>query len=166
VAATAAVSETALVYVARHRNLIISIFMLAVQAVLTVAIIVSLDVMHWPAEEHRRQAFQAAGAAIGLTLALGMASVLKSNLLSRLLGAPVQGWRWSLVWAAAAAVVVGYGLTLLPRTFEWAELVIGIPLILGTFGLVIWRRGFTREDRALFRRHGHEEPTLPTPPEA
>jgi len=166
VAATAAVSEGALVYVARHRNLIISMFMLAVQAALTVAIIVSLDVLHWPADENRRQAFQAAGAAIGPTLALGLASVLKSNLLARLLGAPVQGWRWSLIWAAAAAIIVGYGFTMLPRTFEWAELVLGIPLILGTFGLVIWTRGFTREDRALFRRHGPEEPTLPTPPEA
>ena len=163
VAATAAVSEAALVYVARHRNLIISMIMLVTQAILTVAIIVSLDVMQWPASENQRQAFQAAGAAIGLTLALGLASVLKSNLLSRLLGAPVQGWRWSLIWAAAAAIVVGYGFTTLPRTLEWVELALGIPLILGTFGLVVWTRGFTSEDRALFRRHGDEEPTLPAP---
>ena len=163
VAATAAVSEAALVYVARHRNLIISMIMLATQAVLTVVIIVGLDEMQWPADDNRRQAFQAAGAAIGLTLALGLASVLKSNLLSRLLGAPVQGWRWSLIWAAAAAIVVGYGFTTLPRSLEWVELALGIPLILGTFGLVVWKRGFTSEDRALFRRHGDEEPTLPAP---
>ena len=94
------------------------------------AIIVSLDVMQWPADDNQRQAFQAAGAAIGLTLALGLASVLKSNLLSRLLGAPVQGWRWSLIWAAAAAIIVGYGFTTLPRSFEWVELALGIPLIL------------------------------------
>jgi hypothetical protein len=28
---------------------------------------------------------------------------------------------------------------------------IGIPLILLSYGLVIWRRGFTHDDRALFR---------------
>src|SRR4030095_6681981 len=104
-------------------------FMLAVQAALTVVIIVGLDVMHWPADENRRQAFQAAGGAIALTRAFGMASVLKSNLLSRLLGAPVQGWRWSLIWAAAAAIIVGYGFPMLPRTFERAGRVLGIPPI-------------------------------------
>ena len=66
VAATAAVSEGALVYVARHRNLLISLLMLATQAVLTVGIIVGLDCSHWPADDGRRQAFQAAGAALGL----------------------------------------------------------------------------------------------------
>ncbi len=163
VAATAAVSEGALVYIARHRNLLISLLMIAVQAALTVAIILSLDVVQWPADPARRQAFQAAGAALALTLALGLASVLKSNLLAHLLGAPVQGWRWSLIWAAAAAILVGYGFTALPRAFEWAELVVGIPLILFTFGLVVWLRGFTSEDRALFRMRGDEEPTLPPP---
>ena len=163
VAATAAVSEGALVYVARHRNLLISLLMIVTQAILTVAIIVSLDELQWPADPDRRQAFQAAGAAIALTLALGLASILKANLLSRLLGAPVQGWRWPLVWAAAAAILVGYGFTALPRAFEWAELALGIPLILFTFGIVIWTRGFTSEDRALFRRHGNEKPTLPAP---
>ena len=162
VAATAAVSEAALVYVARHRNLLISMLMLVVQAVLTVAIILGLDALHWPPDDNQRQAFQAAGAALALTLALGLASVLKSRLLCRLLDAPVQGWRWSLIWAAAAAILVGFGFTALPQTFEWAELVIGIPLILFTFGLVVWWRGFTAEDRALFRLHGREEPTLPT----
>ena len=163
VAATAAVSEAALVYVARHRNLLISLLMIAVQAVLTVAIIVGLDVAGWPEDPNRRQAFQAAGAAVALMLALGLASILKARLLSRLLGAPVQGWRWPLVWAAAAATLVGYGFTALPRRYEWTELLFGIPLILGTFGYVIWRRGFTAEDRTLFRKQKDEEPTLPPP---
>ena len=161
VAATAAVSEAALVYVARHRNLLISLLMIGTQAVLTVSIILALDILRWPADPHERQAFQAAGAALALTLALGMSSILKARLLGRLLDAPVQGWRWSLIWAAAAAILVGYGFTALPQRFEWAELVIGIPFILFTFGYVVWRRGFTAEDRALFRRHGHEQPTLP-----
>jgi len=91
---------------------------------------------------------QAAGPAIALTIALGVASILKSRLLSRLLGAPVSGWRWALVWASAVATLVGYVATLVP---EWGELTIGIPLILLSYGAVIWRRGFTHEDRALFR---------------
>jgi O-antigen/teichoic acid export membrane protein len=161
IAATAVVSEAALVYVARHRNLLISTLMLIVQAALTVAIILGLDNLKWPPDPLERQAFQAAGAALALCLALGLSSILKANLLCRLLDAPVQGWRWSLVWAGAAAVIVGYGFTALPQTFEWAELVIGIPLILLTFGYVVWRRGFTAEDRALFRRQGPETPTLP-----
>jgi O-antigen/teichoic acid export membrane protein len=157
VAATAAVSEAALVYVARHRNLLISLLMIAVQAVLTVAFLFTLRALDWP------EAYQAASAAVALMLALGFASVLKARLLCHLLGAPVQGWRWSLIWAAAAAVVVGFGFTMLPRRFEWMELTIGIPLILVTFFYVVWRRGFTGEDRALFRRHAGEEPTLPPP---
>ena len=163
VAATAAVSEAALVYVARHRNLLISLLMLGVQALLTVMIIVGLDLAEWPANDNQRQAFQAAGAALALCLALGLASVLKSNLLAHLLGAPVQGWRWSLIWAAAAATLVGFAFTALPKRFEWSELVFGIPIILLSFGFIIWRRGFTAEDRALFRRHSGEEPSLPPP---
>ncbi|HYN45166.1 MAG TPA: oligosaccharide flippase family protein, partial [Allosphingosinicella sp.] len=163
VAATAAVSESALVYLARHRNLMISVFMLLVQGALTVAIILALDAFEWPGAARERQAFQAAGAAAALMLALGMASVLKARLLSRLLGAPVQGWRWPLVWAAAAAILVGYGFTALPRAYEWTELAVGVPLILLTFGWVVWMRGFTDEDRELFRLKRDEEPTLPPP---
>jgi hypothetical protein len=109
--------------------------------------------------------FQAAGPAIALALALGLASILKARLLSRILDAPVSGWRWPLVWAAAAAVVVGHLATWLP---EWTELAIGIPLILATFGAIIWKRGFTHEDRVLFRLKKGEvvEPSLPPPPGA
>ena len=163
VAATAAVSEAALVYVARNRNLMISALMIAVQALLTVGAIVGLDAAQWPADEERRQAFQAAGAAIALMLALGMASILKARLLRRLLHAPVQGWRWPLVWAAAAAVLVGYAFISLPQRFEWAELTLGIPAILLTFGYVVWMRGFTDEDRVLFRMKRLDAPTLPPP---
>ena len=98
VAATAAVSEAALVYVARHRNLMISGLMIAIQAALTVGIILgmrSLPLARPSSRPIRRPARRSA-----LALALGMASILKSRLLARLLGAPVQGWRWSLVWAA------------------------------------------------------------------
>ena len=159
IAATAAVSEAALVYVARHRNLMISTLMIAVQAALTVAIIKAMPLLPIPAG--KLQAFQAAGAALALALALGMASVLKARLLCRLLDAPVQGWRWSLVWAGATATLVGILFTALPKSLEWTELAFGVPAILLSFGLVVWYRGFTHEDRALFRKHGHEEPSLP-----
>jgi O-antigen/teichoic acid export membrane protein len=154
IAATAAVSESALVYVARHRNLMISTLMIFVQALLTVAIIVAMRELGWP------QAYQAAGAAFALALALGLASVLKARLLHRLLGAPVHGWRWSLIWATAAAGVAGFIVIQLP---EWLELALGVPLILFAFGLMVWYRGFSHEDRALFRKQGPEEPTLPPP---
>jgi O-antigen/teichoic acid export membrane protein len=152
VAATAAVSEAALVYVARHRNLMISMLTIGTQALLTIAIILALRQGGWS------QAHQAAGAALALALALGLASILKARLLGRLLGAPVQGWRWSLIWATAAAGLVGFVFSRLP---EWLELGVGAPAILVTFGVMIWYRGFTHEDRALFRRHGPEEPSLP-----
>jgi O-antigen/teichoic acid export membrane protein len=156
VAATAAVSEAALVYVARHRNLLISALMIATQAALTVGIILAMRSL--PLGETELQAYQAAGAALALALALGMASILKSRLLAHILAAPVQGWRWSLIWAGAAASIVGFVATLLP---EWLELSLGVPLILVTFGTMVWYRGFTAEDRTLFKMKGPEEPALP-----
>ncbi len=156
VAATAAVSEAALVYVARHRNLMISCLMIATQGVLTVGIILGMRSL--PLTPAQLQAWQGAGAALGLALALGMASILKARLLSRLLGAPVQGWRWSLILAGAAASAVGFGATLVP---EWLELSVGAPAILFTFGLVVWYRGFTDDDRKLFRFGKKERPSLP-----
>lgn len=156
VAATAAVSEAALVYVARHRNLMISCLMIATQGVLTVGIILGMRSL--PLTPAQLQAWQGAGAALGLALALGMASILKARLLSRLLGAPVQGWRWSLILAGAAASAVGFGATLVP---EWLELSVGAPAILFTFGLVVWYRGFTDDDRKLFRFGKTERPSLP-----
>ncbi|HEX2762658.1 MAG TPA: lipopolysaccharide biosynthesis protein [Allosphingosinicella sp.] len=163
VAATAAVSEAALVYVARHRNLMISTLMIFVQGALTLAFIEGVTLL--PLRPDRVQAFQAASAAAALMLALGLASVLKARLLCRLLDAPVQGWRWPLVWAAAGAVVVGWLFTALPQSLEWVELSIGLPAILITFGAIVWTRGFTHDDRALFRLRKGEtvEPDLPPP---
>ena len=145
VAATAVVSEAALIYVARVRNLWISIATIAFQAVLTVGLILLVETMDYP------EAFKAAAAAIALMIALGLASLVKAMLLGRILGHPVNNWRWAVVWAAAPAIVVGYGVTRLP---EWAELLFGIPAILLAYGWVIWRKGFGLEDRVLFRRNG------------
>ena len=174
VAATAAVSEAALVYVARHRNLMISTLMIVIQAVLSVALILGLRAVRVPdfivalfglPTDRLPETFTAAGPAIALLLAIGLSSILKSRLLSRILEAPVQGWRMPLIWAAAAAASVGYLMMLLPRRLEFVELIVGIPLILGVFGVVLWRFGFTSEDRMLFRmKKGEElEVTLPPP---
>ena len=162
VAATAAVSEGALVYVARHRNLMISLLMITVQAALTVSFILAA---HWlPIKPEKLEAFQAASAACALMLALGLASILKARLLCRILDAPVQGWRWPLIWAAGGAVVVGSLFTLLPQSLVWVQLAVGIPAIMLTFGFIVWKKGFTHDDRALFRMKKGERPELPTPP--
>jgi O-antigen/teichoic acid export membrane protein len=146
----------ALVYTARHRNLMISALMIVMQILLTVGILLPLEYL--VEDVSRRELYQTAGAACALTLALGLASILKARLLQRLLGRPVHGWRWSLIWAAGAATLVGVGVTFVPG---WVQLVAGIPLILGVFGFVVWKRGFTAEDRVLFRFRKGEEPSLP-----
>jgi len=143
IAAAAVVSEAALIYVARTRNMIISLIMLAIEASLAATLILLMK------DEGLPQAFQATGPAIGLCVALGFASIAKSHLLKRQLGAPVSGWRWSIAWAAAAGIAVGVPVRLfLP---ELLQLFVGIPLILTTFGVVMWTRGFGPEDRELFR---------------
>ena len=143
-AAMAVVSESVLVYIARKRNLAISVGILALQAVLTVAFIMLATRLELG------EPFKAAGAAIALLIALGVSSIIKALLLKKLIKAPVSNWRWALVWAAAPAVVVGYAATFLP---EWAELLIGIPAIVAVYGLVIWHRGFGPDDRVLFRKN-------------
>ena len=142
VAATAAVSEAALIYNARHRNMVISLVMIGLEVVLAVVLILAMRWMGWP------EMWQATGPAIALMLALAFAAIVKSRLLAKLLGEGVSGWRWPLVWAALAASVVGAAATHLP---EWAELIVGIPLILIAFGAVLWRWGFGPEDRELFK---------------
>jgi hypothetical protein len=82
-------------------------------------------------------------------LSRGKSALVKAIMLSRLLGERINNWRWALVWAAAAALVVGQGVILMP---EWAELAFGIPVLLGVYGWIIWTRGFGPEDRVLFRR--------------
>jgi O-antigen/teichoic acid export membrane protein len=142
IAATAVVSESALIYLARKRNMIISLIMLALEAILAVAFIL---VMH---EQQLPLAYQATGPAIALCVVLGFSSIAKAWLLRRTLGAPVSGWRWELAWATAAGVVVGAGVRyFLPQTLQ---LVIGVPAILVGFFAILWTKGFTPEDRELF----------------
>ena len=142
VAALAVVSEAALVYMARIKNLWISVFTIGLQAAFTVGALLAL--------QRVGGGYLAAGAAGALLVTLAVASLVKAWLLSRLLGESVNNWRWALVWAAAPAVVVGYAATFLP---EWAELAVGVPAILAVYGWTIWHRGFGPEDRVLFRRN-------------
>lgn len=154
VAATAVVSEAALVYVARHRNLMISLATIIIQIALSFAFILGMQAAELPVE------VQAVGPAMALPVALGFAAIMKARLLSKLLEAPVSPWRWALVWAAAAAAVVGWVATQVP---EWLELIVGMPAILISYGAFIWIKGFTKEDRVLFRLRKGEKPELPPP---
>ncbi|HEY6964546.1 MAG TPA: lipopolysaccharide biosynthesis protein, partial [Erythrobacter sp.] len=148
-ASMAVVSESVLVYIARKRNLAISVGIIALQAVLTIAFIKIAQ------GQGLGRGFQAAGAAGALLVALATSSLVKALLLKHLLKAPVSNWRWALVYAAAPAVVVGYAFTWLP---EWMELLLGVPAVLGTYALVIWRRGFDETDKVLFRKQVVPDP--------
>lgn len=144
VAATAVVSEAALIYMARVRNLIVSVATIVLQALLTVGGILLVEAFGYG------DLWRAAVAAAALMLALAFASVVKARMLSRALGEPVNNWRWALVLAAVPAGLIGWAATrFLP---EWAELLFGIPAILGVYGYIVWNRGFGPEDRMLFKR--------------
>ena len=157
IAATAVVSEAALIYIAAKRNLMVSCAMIAAQTALSVVLIYSICALH-PVEDWRNDTIAAAGPAIALLIAVGWASFAKARLLARLLGATVSGWRWALLPATGAAAAVGSLAILLP---EWAELALGVPAILGAYGVVVWFRGFGTEDRMLFRLKPGEQ--LPQP---
>jgi len=154
VAATAVVSEAALVYVARLRNLWVSIGTIALQAALTVtAMLVAVRL-------ELAEGWRAAAAAAALMVSLAVSSLIKAFMLSRILGQPINNWRWALVWAAAAAVITGQLVILMP---QWAQLAFGIPIIMGVYGWLIWTRGFGPEDRVLFaRKITQDEPDEPS----
>lgn len=141
-AAIAVVSEAALVYIARHRNLMISLLALGLQAALSFAFILTMRHWGWP------QLWQAAGPAAALALSLGVAALLKVRLATQQLGASVSVWRWPLLGAGAIAAIVGGIATATP---EWSELIIGMPAMLGIYGWAIWRFAFGDDDRSLFR---------------
>ncbi|MED5544425.1 MAG: lipopolysaccharide biosynthesis protein [Pseudomonadota bacterium] len=144
VASTAVVSEAALIYVHRVRNLGVSLATIGFQAVLTFAGILLMQHLGY------NSLFQAAAAAGALFIALGLASVVKAKMLAKFLGHPINNWRWPLLWAAAPAVAIGFVFTqYLP---EWVELAFGIPAILGSYLFVIWKKAFGPEDRKLFQK--------------
>jgi O-antigen/teichoic acid export membrane protein len=143
-AATAVVSEAALVYLARFQNLMISVATITLQAALTVGGILLVDA------NGLGNLYRGAAAALALLLSLVVASQAKRWLLARKLGEPINTWRWGLVWAAAPAVIIGWFATqYLP---EWAELAFGLPAMLAVYCWTIWNKGFGPEDRVLFRK--------------
>jgi O-antigen/teichoic acid export membrane protein len=161
IAATAVVSEAALIYVAPWRNLAISVGMVLLQLLLSVVLVLlfrallpSLEEAGWigPRPAPRDDPVAAAGPAVALAIAVGAASIAKALLLHRLLGARVNGWRWPLVWAAIVAGLAGWAVTRVPHELEWFELAVGVPLILAIFCAIIWFRGFNHDDRVLFRK--------------
>jgi O-antigen/teichoic acid export membrane protein len=153
-AANGAVAEAGLVYIARHRNLMLSIGVIGVQVALTFLLLFLARELGWPG------GWAAAMPAVALALSVGFGSIIKSRLLSRLLGAPVSAWRWPWVWAVAATSVVGWAFVQLPKSMEWAELMLGIPTMLAVYGFIIWKWAFKREDRALFKKMDAEPPAL------
>ena len=143
-AATAVVSEAALIYIAPVKNLLVSLFTIALQGALTVAGMVVATGFGFD------QLDRASSAAGALLVTLCIASVVKSWLLTTYLGKRITNWRWSLFGAAVPAAAVGWAaMRFLP---EWAEIAFGIPAILGVYSWVIWRFGFGPDDRVLFRR--------------
>ena len=142
-ASAAVVSEAALIYVARFRNFFISLAMIAAQIALSWLYITLLRNAGYG------EAYQAAGVAAALATALMLSSIVKVRLVEKIFAARVTIWRWPLMLAVAAGGVVGYGITWLP---ELPAILLGIPLILGSYGIVIWRRAFGEDDRILFAK--------------
>ncbi|MGL4543660.1 MAG: lipopolysaccharide biosynthesis protein [Polymorphobacter sp.] len=132
--AQATVSETALIYLRRKSNLLLSLLGLLLQTGLTLWLV---------------PLFGGVGAAAGLATAALFLAVTKTLMLERVLAAPVMGWRWTL--AVAAVPAVGAGL-LVQQLSGLVQLAVGVPLVLGVFAAVIWTIGFRGPDRLLFVR--------------
>ena len=153
-ASTGAVCESALVYTARHRNLMISITMLAVQIGFSLALIVGVRQVGLGSE------WQAAAPAFALMASLALTSAWKARLLSRVLAAPVSGIRWRLVVAAMIAAGAGSLITLLPDRLEAVEVAVELAVIALVYFALLWKWVFRAEDRALFAKR-HKTVTLP-----
>ena len=133
-AASASLSEMALIYARPRANLAISAAGIVVQAGLCLAL-----VPRWGGE----------GAALGLLLSLLLVAFAKQLLLAHDLGAPVALWRWSLLLAAIPTFGFGYFARQLP---ELPQMLVTIPGTLLLFGAIIWHIGFKPADRLLFHR--------------
>ena len=133
-AAQAAVAESALIYVARGRNLMWSLAGMALQVAISLALV---------------PRYGGVGAAAGLAMSALFLSVAKSRLLCDRLGAPVAGWRWSMLAAGIAGFFTGL---LIMQTPEPVQLSVGLLAIAGVYGAIIWRFGFKGADRLLFAR--------------
>jgi O-antigen/teichoic acid export membrane protein len=144
-AATAVVSEAALIYVARVRNLMVSLATIALQGLLTVGGILAVE------RAGQGELYRDSAAAASLMVALGLASLVKARMLAGYLRQPINNWRWPLV--GAGIIAGGVGLAIVRFLPEWMHILPGIPLILGIYGWIIWHKGFGPDDRVLFRRN-------------
>jgi O-antigen/teichoic acid export membrane protein len=133
-AAQAAVAESALIYVARNKNLMWSLVGILVQIGVSLLLV---------------PRYGGIGAAAGLAVSALLLTLAKTRLLSRRLHAGVGGWRWIMPLAALPAIIVGL---VMLQTPEWAQLSIGLLVILGVYGAIMWRFGFKGADRLLFAR--------------
>jgi O-antigen/teichoic acid export membrane protein len=145
-ASTGAVCESALVYMARHRNLLVSLAVLLLQIVLTLVLLFVAREQGWS------EGWTVAAPAIALGISLTIGSAAKAILLRSLVKAPVLRVRPSLFAALGISGLVGAAFMSLPDRYEWAELSLGMPAILVTFLFVIIKFGFGPEDRSLFRK--------------
>ncbi|MFZ5748658.1 MAG: lipopolysaccharide biosynthesis protein [Pseudomonadota bacterium] len=145
-ASPGSVCEVGLVYIARHRNLVISVLVLALQIALSFALIFTMRRMGMPL------LWQAAGPALALAFALTIGSVVKSMVLRRMLGGSVVRLRPAFFVAILTGCLVGAAFMSLPPQYEWAELSLGMPAILVSYLFVIVKFAFGPEDRALFRK--------------
>ena len=137
------VSEAALVYIARYRNLTISLIALALQIGLSFGFILFAQSKGWS------PIWMAMGPAAALAVSLAVGAVAKAWLATRKLGARIIIFRWPMLLAAVVSAGIGGVATGTP---EWSEILIGIPAMLATYLWIIWRFAFKEDDRALFRR--------------
>lgn len=154
-ASPGAVAEAGLVYMARHRNLMVSMLLLGFQAALSFALVFLMRDLGWSIH------VQAAGPAVALALTVALGSTIKCWMLARITKASVFSLRPGFIAAIVIAGLVGGAFTLLPDQLEWVELIIGIPATLIVYLAVIGKWAFGPEDRALFKRMPRETPTLP-----
>ncbi len=155
-ASPAVVSEAALVYLARMRNLSISLLTIAVQSALTVIFILMARKIDMP------PLYVAAMPALALAISLAGSAIVKTLLLGRLLQTSIGIWRWQLLIAGVVVALFGNAITLVPRQMEWVELVIGIPAMLAGYCVIVWKLAFREADRALFRRRKASAEPLPS----
>jgi hypothetical protein len=101
--------------------------------------------------------WQATGPALALMLSLAFGRDRQVAAAVAILG--LSGVRLALAagLGGGGGVIVGQLVILLP---EWAELVFGIPAILGAFGAVLWFKGFGPEDRELFKMRKRDRGTV------
>ncbi|APR51692.1 lipopolysaccharide biosynthesis protein [Sphingomonas koreensis] len=145
-ASPGAVAEAGLVYMARHRNLMVSMLLLGFQAALSFALVFIMRDLGWDVN------YQAAGPAVALAVTLAAGSTIKCWMLSRLTKASVFSLRPGFVAAVAVAGVVGWAFTQLPPRLEWVELSVGVPAIFAAYFAVIGKWAFGEEDRKLFKK--------------